>query len=184
MSQSPDSNTNSVRAARAVPDTIHASPADMTAHTADEPPWWKPTLKESLRHLGYRWIFMLPAVLFVAGALAAIYYHSVGLYLVANIKLIIFAGGIAVSLAAYGLKQAVRGRSEPFCIHCGYTLTGLPDKHRCPECGRAYSWSVINEYRKDPQWFIQRWREHRRLPESQEPFAAGAVRSKRRRDGT
>ncbi|MDM8007492.1 MAG: hypothetical protein QUV05_15240 [Phycisphaerae bacterium] len=24
------------------------------------------------------------------------------------------------------------------CLRCGYCLTGLPDQHRCPECGTPY----------------------------------------------
>jgi len=156
----------------------------MPGDPVDEPPWWKPTLAESLGQLGYRWIYMAPAVLFVAAAIASLFYRHIGLYLFASLKLAILAGGIAVSLAAYGLRQVVRGRSEPFCIHCGYNLTGLPDGHQCPECGRPFKLSVIAEYRKDPQWFIQRWRENRRMPEAQMPFAAGSMRSPRRRDGT
>jgi len=24
------------------------------------------------------------------------------------------------------------------CVECGYSLTGLPERHQCPECGKAY----------------------------------------------
>lgn len=182
--QVPNASNRPVDDGGLVPSAIHASPSDMPGDPVEEPTWWRPSLAESLRQLGWRWVFMMPVALIVVAVVAALFIPGIALYLFASVKLILFAGGIAVSLAAHGLRQVVRGRSEPFCIHCGYNLTGLPDKHGCPECGRPYSWSVIAEYRKDPQWFIQRWRERRKLPETQEPFAAGAVRSARRPDGT
>ena len=54
-----------------------------------------------------------------------------------------------ISLAGYGLRRAAQARREPFCIFCGYNLTGLPDHYRCPECGRPYTWQMIEEYRAD-----------------------------------
>jgi len=35
------------------------------------------------------------------------------------------------------LSETVRFHLE-HCPNCDYSLTGLPDKHRCPECGFAY----------------------------------------------
>jgi len=168
----------------AIPEVITASPSQMPGDPVEEPPWWKPTLGDSLRQLGWRWVFMLPAVLVLVGIVASFFIRDLGLFLFINVKLILLAGGIAFGFAAKGLREAVRLRRDPFCIHCGYNLNGLPDGHRCPECGRPYSWAVIAEYRKDPNWFIQRWRERRKLPEVQSPFEAGAIRSARRRDGT
>lgn len=156
----------------------------MPGDPVEEPPWWKPSLADSLRQLGWRWIFLLPLGLVIVAVAAAIALPDIAIYVFASGKLILLAGGIAFGLAAKGLREAIRLRKEPFCIHCGYNLTGLPDGHRCPECGRTYSWVVIAEYRKDPNWFIQRWRERRKLPEVQSAFEAGAVRSVRRRDGT
>ena len=82
------------------------------------------------------------------------------------------------------LRTAVRQRPDPFCIHCGYSLTGLPDGHRCPECGRTFSFRVIEEYRRDSHWFIQRYKMRHDLPVAEVPFAAGEVRRARSRDGT
>lgn len=44
------------------------------------------------------------------------------------------------------------------CLGCGYILTGLPDDHRCPECGSPYK---IEETRA--AW--DHWVRTRRLPE-------------------
>lgn len=100
-------------------------------------------------------------------------------------KLLFFAIALPFSSLAYAMRSAVQARREPFCIHCGYSLIGLPDHHHCPECGRPYSFQLIDEYRRDPDWFIQRCREHRQLPQPHAAFAAGQFRSKRKsRDGT
>ena len=73
---------------------------------------------------------------------------------------------------------------EPFCIHCGYDLTGLPDHHTCPECGRPYTFATINEYRRDPHWFKQPLQNESAIYRSRDaPFHAGFAR-KTTHDGT
>ena len=48
---------------------------------------------------------------------------------------------------ADGFRMNARPRR---CIHCHYDLTGLPDHHTCPECGRAYTFADIDAYFDDP----------------------------------
>ncbi len=31
------------------------------------------------------------------------------------------------------------------CLECGYPLKGLPEKHRCPECGEPYNIAVVKK---------------------------------------
>lgn len=49
---------------------------------------------------------------------------------------------------AGGFRSTVLPRR---CIHCRYELTGLPDYHTCPECGRQYSAPEIDAYYDDPK---------------------------------
>ena len=81
------------------------------------------------------------------------------------------------------IRQATKARTEPFCIHCEYTLEGLPAQHRCPECGRPYSFELIRQYQNDPRWFVQRWKAQRENPRN-ERFDAGKSVRRGAGDGT
>jgi hypothetical protein len=166
-----------------VPDDAEASPVD--GHWFDETTrWYKPTLSETARLLGWRWVLCLPLVALIG--LLMVRPWLVWQMLIGGWKLILFA--VAIPLTAFGsaARNVIRRRKDMFCIHCGYSLTGLPDGHRCPECGQPFSHALIDEYRRDPDFFVQRQKAIKTLPPvEQVPFEAGPVRRKRRsRDGT
>src|SRR6185369_14984157 len=81
--------------------------------------------------------------------------------------------GAAVSIIAYGIKNVVKGRRDPFCIHCGYSLTGLADGGVCPECGRRFKLILSEEFKRDPDFFIERHKAARIAPASPPAFLAG-----------
>jgi hypothetical protein len=152
----------------------------------DEPTWWRPDWKSAIGSVGYRWLAALAALaLFTLIPLVVLFSGEAGPLAIFLIKLIVLFGVATVSLALYVLRNAVRMRHEPFCIFCGYNLSGLPDDYRCPECGRNYTFKMIDEYRSDPSWFIQRWRARQQLPPSDRPLDVPANAPRRRsRDGT
>ncbi len=64
--------------------------------------------------------------------------------------------GVVVWIAAYSrCKRRLAARAVlhhmELCCACGYELTGLPDTHRCPECGAEYSKAEV--VRKWREWF-------------------------------
>ena len=98
-------------------------------------------------------------------------------------KLWLWLGAGAVGAMVEAMRQATKARAEPFCIHCGYTLEGLPDQHICPECGRPYSFELIRQYQNDPKWFVQRWKMQHGNPINVR-FEAGKAVGKASQDGT
>jgi len=165
------------------PDAL-ATPAHVHRELGDEVRWWRPSWQDGWRYVGWRWILLAPAVLLLALVIPSFGWPTLfSTLFILEAKLLLLVVAIALSLVGYVIRRAALARREPFCIFCGYNLSGLPDNHRCPECGRPYTWRLIGEYRRDPQWFIDRYRAHRRLPPADQPFAAGPVRRKRR-DGT
>lgn len=170
------------------PQPTYATPADV--RPGPEPDaeirWWRPGWRDVMRHVGWRWVLLTPAVaMLVIWLLLRRSPFPTWFKVLIQGKVAIFVGAIALTLAAFTARRMVRARREPFCIFCGYDLSGLPDNYRCPECGRPYTWKLIAEYRKDPHWFVERWKAHQGETVKPAAFDAGSVARKRRaRDGT
>lgn len=165
-----------------------ASPVHLRGRAQKTVRWWKPTWRNAWRYLGWRWVLFLPAAA-VLCMLAAMLIEPRRLQYLWFLgpKLLIMLLCLPFVAAGYALNRGVQARKEPFCIHCGYDLSGLPDHHQCPECGLPYDFAAIEEYRRDPDWFIQRYKAQRSRKPEQAPFDTGAARPGRRRrsrDGT
>jgi hypothetical protein len=169
-----------------VPPSTHASPSDMSHPSfEDDVPFWKPDWRDVMKQMGWRWVLLLPAAGFIA-VFAAIpaYPRLLTLLAMGGGKLLLLSIGGAVGVAGKAIRSAVGLRKEPFCIHCGYNLTGLEEGHLCPECGRPFSLKLIEEYRRDPHWFIKRYKGRKAVPLADILFDAGTVRRPKSRDGT
>ena len=187
-----------------LPQPVQATPPDSQRHGIEIAPlpsvasphaiefedgneqWWRPTWGEIWKHLGYRRLLFLPSLGVLALIILMFFDSNWWLYFWwLGLKAGVLLLTIPFALAAYGVTGATKTRKDVFCIHCGYSLEGLPDNHICPECGRRYNFAQSEEYRRDPAWFIQRWRQRRLMPPSHGQIMAGAHQSKRRnKDGT
>jgi hypothetical protein len=136
-------------------------------HRRDEDevlPRWRPAWRDVVRAVGWRAWLIVPAIALVVGMAVGLLLIPYPELLMLGIKILVVEVGILIALIAYLFRRAIALRSEPFCIYCGYTLTGLPDRHTCPECGRPYTWEEIARYRDDPDWLRERRRARRKLP--------------------
>jgi len=144
--------------------------------------WWRPGAAEVLNKMGWAWVWVLLPLVLAAGT--AVVWPWVGpLLFLWGLKLWILLVGAGVAMVVRGIQLAAKTRREPFCVHCGYSLLGLPDHHRCPECGRPYSFELIDEYRKDPAWFVERWKIAHGKQDEPTVFLARPTK-RRSRDGT
>jgi hypothetical protein len=181
MSQDPEN----LPLERQVPRASVASPADLRPRDPREIRWYQPSWSDTFRLMGWRIVYFAPAVAIVLFLVLLPWRALVfAPLLIASWKLIFIAVAIPTSLALKTARNIIRQRKEPFCIHCGYDLSGLADNHTCPECGEPYTHRAIEEYRRDPHWFIQRYHMHKAIPVVDKPFDALPSKRKRSRDGT
>jgi hypothetical protein len=131
-------------------------PGDLPADADGKLPFWKPTWGEVAMKLGWRWLFVGPAILLtVGGTWMCIWSWWWSWWWRWEWAVLLLMGAVGGVVGV--IRQAIKVREEPFCIHCGYSVEGLPDHHLCPECGRKYSLELIRVYQQDPRWFIQCW---------------------------
>lgn len=163
-----------------IPPSPVASPAQVTH--AGEPRWYLPTIGERIAMLRWRILWFLPAGAILLAVVFVPFAPFVFSLFVWWWKLLLIAIGLPLTHAMRLTARGIQLKTNPFCIHCGYDLTGLPDGHQCPECGATFHYAIIDEYRRDPHWFIKRHAMMKNLPAADEPFAAGPKRSAH--DGT
>lgn len=189
-SNSPNSPLESPRASRPnsnLPPPIFASVAQLPTSPADaidpdfllrfsddEIPFWRPSFAFIAQTIGWRWVFLTPALVIVLGLPLwlglrprAMMFFSIHLLFLWG-----FAFAVIISIVQEAIKNGVRQRAELFCIHCGYNVEGLGDQGRCPECGRLFLRSLIDEFRKDPEFFAHRCAKARSHPPAS-VFVAG-----------
>ena len=161
------------------PPIIHASPADMgpgvregltpdfvTMFEGTDVPFWRPGAPEIAKALGWKWLILLPCLCIAIGwpVLAIVMPGLAMRSLSSEVKLWLLAVGGAITLVLTAIKKGVATRKDAFCIHCGYTLQGLAEEGRCPECGRTYIRSIVDEFRKDPHFFEVRYKKLKSHP--------------------
>ncbi len=172
-------------AAAELPTQVHATPWDVPGEYDANAPFWLPDWKTSVKLLGWRWMIVVGLVALLV-LFAWLVFH--GRYFLLSFSGIIVKLGIFVvagffSMWAYIRKSATQFRRDPFCVHCGYSLEGHNDGEVCPECGRRSNFAVCREYKRDPHWFIQRYRKRAITPTGIVQLHAGPNRRKAS-DGT
>lgn len=163
-----------------VPEPVYASVAEVPPQPTDaltpdfvtmfegrQVPFWRPGAADIARGIGWKWLIVLPALAVVLGApVAAFALGRRGEFAAHFIKLWVFAVGVLVTIVIGAVRRVVGARKDDFCIHCGYSMSGLGDVGKCPECGRPYVRSLIAEYKKDPHFFAHRYGKLRSHPVS------------------
>ena len=127
--------------------------------------FWRPRAREVFRQMSWRWLLLLPLGGAVGLIVAAHFVTQQRAFLCYfGIKLLVLTLLLPALTWDHFRQRAIRARQDPFCVHCGWTLIGLPTEGRCSECGATYRAAVIEMYRRDPQWVRAYWQFDGRPP--------------------
>lgn len=164
-----------------VPPEVHASVAEMpkdsggvtpdfvTMFEKEEVPFWRPGSGHIARAIGWKWLLIGPLLAFIVGV-PLIWFLSPGRQTAAMagnlVKPWIVAIGVIITIVVSAARKGVGARGDDFCIHCGYSLTGLGEIGVCPECGRRYHKGMCAEFKKDPHFFAHRYRTLHKHPKA------------------
>jgi hypothetical protein len=144
----------------------HDSPMTLRkwlASASRQPPkvsFWRPTIPEVLRQAGWVWAALILPILLTMTMVALGFVGGRKYVLLwwVGLRLMLISLALPFLLWDHLKTKVYLARRDPFCVHCGYTILGLPEEGTCPECGRTYRMSVIKMFRHDPQWVISYWR--------------------------
>lgn len=164
-----------------VPPPVHASVAEMskdgggvtpdfvTMFEKEEVPFWRPGSGFIARAIGWKWLLIGPLLAFIVGV-PLIWFLYPGKQTAAMagnfVKPWIVAIGVIITIVVSAARKGVGVRADDFCIHCGYSLTGLSEIGVCPECGRKYHKAMCAEFKKDPHFFAHRYRTLHKHPKT------------------
>ncbi len=112
----------------------------MAYFTSREHRFWKPSIMECLRESAVAAV--LNTALFAAFWLTMVLLGYLPAWLMIPAVIVqVFACYSGAS------KRIIRERIEPFCIVCGYDLSGSMEVGRCPECAWRIDAADIDAYR-------------------------------------
>jgi hypothetical protein len=118
--------------------------------------WWKPSIGSAIAASPVAWLAgAFAGACLILGWIVVLPFAGVFGFVLFKVALIGVA--ILISLRSRALRRVLDARRELFCIHCGYSLKGLEEEPDCPECGMVFRRSIIEDYRRDPDWFIKRF---------------------------
>jgi hypothetical protein len=184
--KSTDASSRALGGMPLVPHATEASPSEMGAQPLDalapdfitffekDLPFYRPSAMDIARTIGWRWVLLVPIILVLAAFPVMFFLPPAVMmqFLQVELKLVLLALGGGITIVLWAVRNAINTRTDLFCIHCGYNLDGLTDEGTCPECGRNFKHKIIREFKKDPHFFIARWKAVQTAPKAT-PFSAG-----------
>ncbi len=156
------------------PQPLNALSPDFVTFLDKDVPFYRPGALDIAKTIGWRWVLLVPILMVIAALPMTLFLPRPVMVQVVQVelKLVLLAIGGGVTIVLWAVRNAINTRADLFCIHCGYNIEGLGEEGTCPECGRNFQLPIIREFKKDPHFFVARWKAIKDAPKAV-PFTAG-----------